>query len=33
MLAEAKGLKEECGVFGIWGHKDAAQSAVTVTDF
>jgi amidophosphoribosyltransferase len=25
MLAEIKGLHEECGVFGIWGHKDAAQ--------
>ncbi|MGG5252439.1 amidophosphoribosyltransferase [Neobacillus sp. SM06] len=25
MLAEIKGLNEECGVFGIWGHPDAAQ--------
>ena len=25
MLAELKGLNEECGVFGIWGHTDAAQ--------
>ncbi|KYG28087.1 amidophosphoribosyltransferase [Alkalihalobacillus trypoxylicola] len=25
MFAEIKGLNEECGVFGIWGHKDAAQ--------
>ncbi|ASS88985.1 amidophosphoribosyltransferase [Aeribacillus pallidus] len=25
MLAEIKGLNEECGVFGIWGHKDAGQ--------
>lgn len=25
MLAEIKGLNEECGVFGIWGHHDAAQ--------
>ena len=25
MLAEIKGLNEECGVFGIWGHQDAAQ--------
>ncbi|MCP3742509.1 amidophosphoribosyltransferase [Rossellomorea sp. BNER] len=25
MLAEIKGLNEECGVFGIWGHSDAAQ--------
>ncbi|RSK25753.1 amidophosphoribosyltransferase [Bacillus sp. HMF5848] len=25
MLAELKGLNEECGVFGIWGHKDAPQ--------
>ncbi|SDX96624.1 amidophosphoribosyltransferase [Evansella caseinilytica] len=25
MLAEIKGLNEECGVFGIWGHKDAAH--------
>lgn len=27
MLAEIKGLNEECGVFGIWGHKNAAQIA------
>lgn len=27
MLAEMKGLNEECGVFGIWGHPDAAQLA------
>jgi len=27
VLAESKGLKEECGVFGIWGHKDAAHVA------
>ncbi|WLR42245.1 amidophosphoribosyltransferase [Bacillus carboniphilus] len=25
MLAELKGLNEECGVFGVWGHKDAAE--------
>ncbi len=25
MLAELKGLNEECGVFGIWGHEDAAN--------
>ncbi|MED3782021.1 amidophosphoribosyltransferase [Heyndrickxia sporothermodurans] len=25
MLAELKGLNEECGVFGIWGHPDAAK--------
>lgn len=25
MLAEIRGLNEECGVFGVWGHKDAAQ--------
>lgn len=25
MLAELKGLNEECGIFGIWGHQDAAQ--------
>jgi amidophosphoribosyltransferase len=25
MLAEIKGLNEECGVFGIWNHPDAAQ--------
>jgi amidophosphoribosyltransferase len=25
MFAEIKGLNEECGVFGIWGHKDAVQ--------
>ncbi|WP_379970894.1 amidophosphoribosyltransferase [Ectobacillus sp. sgz5001026] len=25
MLAEIKGLNEECGVFGIWGHHNAPQ--------
>lgn len=25
MLTEIKGLNEECGVFGIWGHEDAAR--------
>ncbi|MCH7323064.1 amidophosphoribosyltransferase [Solibacillus sp. MA9] len=25
MLAEIRGLNEECGVFGIWGNQDAAQ--------
>ncbi|CAG9621357.1 amidophosphoribosyltransferase [Sutcliffiella rhizosphaerae] len=25
MLAELKGLNEECGVFGIWGHSEAPQ--------
>ncbi|MBS4175649.1 amidophosphoribosyltransferase [Bacillus sp. FJAT-49736] len=25
MLAEIRGLNEECGVFGIWGHLDAAK--------
>ncbi|WP_431028105.1 amidophosphoribosyltransferase [Lysinibacillus sp. LZ02] len=25
MLAEIRGLNEECGVFGIWGHSDPAQ--------
>ena len=25
MLAELKGLNEECGVFGIWGHAEASQ--------
>ncbi|MCL6571045.1 MAG: amidophosphoribosyltransferase [Bacillus sp. (in: Bacteria)] len=25
MPAEIKGLNEECGVFGVWGHPDAAQ--------
>lgn len=25
MLAEIRGLNEECGVFGIWGHTDAAH--------
>jgi len=25
MLGEIRGLNEECGVFGIWGHPDAAQ--------
>ena len=24
MLAEIKGLNEECGIFGIWGHKEAS---------
>jgi amidophosphoribosyltransferase len=27
MLTEIKGLNEECGVFGIWGHPEAAQIA------
>ncbi len=25
MFADIKGLNEECGIFGIWGHTDAAQ--------
>ncbi|GIO28015.1 amidophosphoribosyltransferase [Ornithinibacillus bavariensis] len=25
MLAEVRGLQEECGVFGIWGHEKAAE--------
>ena len=25
MLGEIKSLNEECGVFGVWGHEDAAQ--------
>ncbi|EXJ23975.1 Amidophosphoribosyltransferase [Alkalibacterium sp. AK22] len=25
MFAEVKSLNEECGVFGVWGHPDAAQ--------
>ena len=25
MLAELRGLNEECGVFGIWGREDAPQ--------
>ena len=25
MLAEIRGMNEECGLFGIWGHKDAAR--------
>jgi len=25
MLAEIKGLNEECGVFGVWGHPEASQ--------
>ena len=25
MLTELRGLNEECGVFGIWGHSDVAQ--------
>ena len=27
MLAEIRGLNEECGVVGVWGHPDAAQLA------
>ncbi|MDG5785935.1 amidophosphoribosyltransferase [Evansella sp. AB-P1] len=27
MLAEIRGLNEECGVFGVWGHKDPAPIA------
>ncbi|REJ09237.1 amidophosphoribosyltransferase [Halobacillus trueperi] len=25
MLGEIKGLNEECGIFGVWGHQDSAQ--------
>jgi len=25
MLAEIRGLNEECGIFGVWGHPEAAQ--------
>ncbi|WP_121615759.1 amidophosphoribosyltransferase [Virgibacillus halodenitrificans] len=25
MLAELKGINEECGIFGIWGHEKAAE--------
>ncbi|WP_062197174.1 amidophosphoribosyltransferase [Massilibacterium senegalense] len=25
MLGEIRGLNEECGVFGVWGHEDASQ--------
>lgn len=25
MLGEIKGLNEECGIFGVWGHPDSAQ--------
>jgi len=25
VLIDSRGLNEECGIFGIWGHKDAAQ--------
>jgi amidophosphoribosyltransferase len=25
MLAEIRGLNEECGVFGVWGHPEASQ--------
>ena len=25
MHAEDKGINEECGVFGIWGHEKAAE--------
>lgn len=27
MLAELRSLNEECGVFGVWGHENAAQIA------
>lgn len=27
MLAEIRGLNEECGIFGVWGHEDASQLA------
>ncbi|MED4966061.1 amidophosphoribosyltransferase [Heyndrickxia coagulans] len=27
MLTEIKGLNEECGIFAVWGHKEAAQLA------
>ncbi|WLR51096.1 amidophosphoribosyltransferase [Bacillus tianshenii] len=27
MFGEIKGLNEECGIFGVWGHTDAAQMA------
>jgi amidophosphoribosyltransferase len=27
MLAELRGLNEECGIFGVWGHEDASQLA------
>ena len=25
MSIEVKSLNEECGVFGVWGHPDAAE--------
>ncbi|MFW7394063.1 amidophosphoribosyltransferase, partial [Vagococcus fluvialis] len=25
MSYEVRGLNEECGIFGIWGHQDAAK--------
>ncbi|GGC98333.1 amidophosphoribosyltransferase [Thalassobacillus devorans] len=25
MLGEIKGLNEECGIFGVWGHEESAQ--------
>lgn len=25
MLAELRGLNEECGIFGVWGHENASQ--------
>ncbi len=28
MTYEVKSLNEECGVFGIWGHPDAAKLTV-----
>ena len=28
MLAEIKGLNEECGVFGIWGHPECSTNYV-----
>lgn len=31
MFNEVKSLNEECGVFGVWGHPDAAR--VTYFDY
>ena len=31
MTYEVKSLNEECGVFGIWGHPDAAKLTYLVS--
>ena len=29
MTYEVKSLNEECGIFGIWGHPDAAKRLIS----